>query len=86
MYLFAHKVSIKMLAEILLKLLHISANFATCSWELLTMLNPHFVVGEHGLGGHKSEDIRTFYFCQDFFIPYKYILYYIFPITPLQVG
>ena len=27
------------------------------------MLNPHFVAGEHGLfGGHKSEDIRTFYF------------------------
>ena len=40
---------------------HICANFATCSWELLTMLNPHFVAGEHGLfGGHKSEDIRTF--------------------------
>ena len=30
------------------------------------MLNPHFVAGEHGLfGGHKSEDIRTF-FCFDF--------------------
>ena len=41
---------------------HICANFATCSWELLTMLNPHFVAGEHGLfGGHKSEDIRTFF-------------------------
>ena len=27
------------------------------------MLNPHFVAGEHGLfGGHKSEDIRTFFF------------------------
>ena len=26
------------------------------------MLNPHFVAGEHGLfGGHKSEDIRTFF-------------------------
>ena len=37
---------------------HICANFATCSWELLTMLNPHFVAGEHGLFGcHKSEDI-----------------------------
>ena len=42
---------------------HICANFATCSWEPLTMLNPHFVAGEHGLfGGHKSEDIRTFFF------------------------
>ena len=41
---------------------HICANFATCSWEPLTMLNPHFVAGEHGLfGGHKSEDIRTFF-------------------------
>ena len=40
---------------------HICANFATCSWELLTMLNPHFVAWEHGLfGSHKSEDIRTF--------------------------
>ena len=40
---------------------HICANFATCSWEPLTMLNPHFVAGEHGLfGGHKSEDIQTF--------------------------
>ena len=40
---------------------HICANFATCSWEPLTMLNPQFVAGEHGLfGGHKSEDIRTF--------------------------
>ena len=45
---------------------HICANFATCSWEPLTMLNPQFVAGEHGLfGGHKSEDIRTFFkgFC-----------------------
>ena len=26
------------------------------------MLNPQFVAGEHGLfGGHKSEDIRTFF-------------------------
>ena len=42
---------------------HICANFATCSWELLTMLNPHFVAGEHGLfGGHKSKDIHTFLF------------------------
>ena len=42
---------------------HICANFATCSWEPLTMLNPHFVAGEHGLfGGHKSEDIRTFFY------------------------
>ena len=41
---------------------HICANFATCSWEPLTMLNPQFVAGEHGLfGGHKSEDIRTFH-------------------------
>ena len=41
---------------------HICANFATCSWEPLTMINPHFVAGEHGLfGGHKSEDIRTFF-------------------------
>ena len=40
---------------------HICANFATCSWEPLTMLNPQFVAGEHGLfGGHKSEDIGTF--------------------------
>ena len=33
---------------------HICANFATCSWELLTMLNPHFVTGhflDFGLGG-----------------------------------
>ena len=35
---------------------HIYSNFATCSWELLTMLNPHFVAGDTGLfGGHKSE-------------------------------
>ena len=41
---------------------HICANFATCSCEQLTMLNPQFVAGEHGLfGGHKSEDIRTFF-------------------------
>ena len=41
---------------------HICANFATCSWEPLTMLNPQFVAEEHGLfGGHKSEDIRTFF-------------------------
>ena len=41
---------------------HICAYFATCSWKPLTMLNPHFVAGEHGLfGGHKSEDIRTFF-------------------------
>ena len=27
------------------------------------MLNPQFVAGEHGLfGGHKSEDIPTFFF------------------------
>ena len=40
---------------------HICANFATCSWEPLTMLNPHFVAGEHGLfGDHKSKDIWTF--------------------------
>ena len=42
---------------------HICANFATCRWEPLTMLNPHFVAGEHGLfGGHESEDIRTIFF------------------------
>ena len=41
---------------------HIRANFATCSWEPLAMLNLQFVAGEHGLfGGHKSEDIRTFF-------------------------
>ena len=42
--------------------------FSSCNLELvdfllviLTILNPHFVAGEHGLfGGHKSEDIRTF--------------------------
>ena len=40
----------------------ICANFATCSWEPLVMLNPQFVAGEHGLfGDHKSEDIRTFF-------------------------
>ena len=38
----------------------ICANFATCSWEPLTMLNSHFVAGEHGLfGAHESEDIQT---------------------------
>ena len=42
---------------------HICANFATCSWELFTMLNPHIVAGEHGLfWGHKSKDIHTFLF------------------------
>ena len=31
-----------------------------CSWEPPTILNPHFVAGEHGLfGAHESEDIRT---------------------------
>ena len=41
---------------------HISANFATCNWEPLSMLNLHFVAGEHGLfGGHESEDIRTIF-------------------------
>ena len=41
---------------------HIPANFATCNWEPLSMLNLHFVAGEHGLfGGHKSEDIRTIF-------------------------
>ena len=40
-----------------------TANFATCSWEPLTMLNPHFVAGEHYLfGAHESEDIRTIFF------------------------
>ena len=28
---------------------HICAIFATCSWELLIMLNPHFVAEEQGL-------------------------------------
>ena len=38
----------------------ICANLATFSWEPLTMLNPHFVAGEHGLfGAHESEYIRT---------------------------
>ena len=42
---------------------HISTNFATCSWEPLSMLNLHFVAGEHGLfGGHESENIRTNFF------------------------
>ena len=41
---------------------HICANFATCSWEPLTMLNPHFLAGEHGLfGGHDSKDIQTIF-------------------------
>ena len=41
---------------------HICANFATCSWEPLIMLNPHFVAWEHGLfGGHESEDIWTIF-------------------------
>ena len=38
------------------------------------MLNPHFVAGEHGLfGGHKSENIRTFFEKQSitFFKNYK---------------
>ena len=44
---------------------HICANFATCSWEPLTMLNPQFVAGEHGLfGGHKSEDTHSY--CSEF--------------------
>ena len=39
---------------------HICDNFATCSWEPLSMFNLHFVAGEHGLfGGHESEDIRN---------------------------
>ena len=38
----------------------ICAKFATCSWEPLTMLNPHFVAGEHGLfEARESEDIWT---------------------------
>ena len=41
---------------------HICANFATCRWEPLTMLNPHFLAWEHRLfGSHKSEDIRIFF-------------------------
>ena len=32
-----------------LLLLPICTNWATCSWETLTMLNPQFVAGEHGL-------------------------------------
>ena len=33
---------------------------ATCSWETLTMLNPRFVAGEHGLfGSHESKYIQT---------------------------
>ena len=31
-------------------------------FKLKTLVIPQFVAGEHGLfGGHKSEDIRTFY-------------------------
>ena len=42
---------------------HICTYFATCSWEPLTMLKPHFVAGEHGLfGAHESKDIRSIYF------------------------
>ena len=39
--------------------LPICAKCATCSWEILTLLNLQLVVaGEHGLfGGHESEDI-----------------------------
>ena len=37
---------------------HICANFATCSREPLTMLNPHFVAGEHGCLGPMS--LKTF--------------------------
>ena len=37
---------------------HICANFATCSLEPLTILNPHFVAGEHGLFGAIS--LKTF--------------------------
>ena len=41
---------------------HICANLTTCSWEPLTMLNPHIVAGEHGLfEAHKSEDIQTIF-------------------------
>ena len=37
-------------------------NCGTCSWETLTMLNPQFVAGEHGLfGGHESKDIQTIF-------------------------
>ena len=46
-------------------------------WELLTMLNPHFVAGEHGLfGNHKSEDIGTFFKWINFF----YNLFIVFSI------
>ena len=35
----------------------------TMGWELLTMLNPHSVGGEHGLfEKHESEDIRTIFY------------------------
>ena len=38
------------------------------------MLNPQFVAGEHGLfGGHKSEDIRTFY--SEYQLPTYWIKY-----------
>ena len=37
---------------------HICANFATCRWELLTMLNPHFVAGETVCLGPMS--LKTF--------------------------
>ena len=41
---------------------HICANFATCSREPLSMLNLHFVAGEHGFfGGNESKDIRTIF-------------------------
>ena len=41
----------------------ICANFATCRWETLTMLNPQLVAGEHGLfGGHESKEIQTIFF------------------------
>ena len=41
---------------------HICANSATCSWELLSMLNLHFVAGEHGFfWGNESKDIRTIF-------------------------
>ena len=44
--------------------LPICAKCATCSWEILTLLNLQLVVaGEHGLfGGHESEDIWTIFF------------------------
>ena len=40
-----------------------SAKCATCSWEILTLLNLQWVAGEHGLfGGHESEGIWTIFF------------------------